>query len=73
MQRIITSLGIKAGISKRISPHNFRHTFGSQLAMKGAPIEFIQRELGHNDSNITTRYTNIPIEEIRKQYNRCMR
>lgn len=72
MQKIISNLGVIAGISKQISPHNFRHTFGTQLAIKGAGIEFIQRELGHSDSNITTRYTNLPVEEIRKEYTRCM-
>ncbi len=48
----------KAGFRK-ITPHILRHTFASQLAMKGAPIQAIQGLLGHSDIQTTMRYAHL--------------
>jgi site-specific recombinase XerD len=46
----------RAGIEKRVHPHGLRHTFASELADEGVPINVISRLLGHSNSGTTARY-----------------
>ena len=48
----------KAGLP-RITLHTLRHTFASQLAMKGVSIAVIQQLLGHTDIKTTMRYAHL--------------
>lgn len=43
----------KLGITKKVTPHIFRHTYASLLMEKGVPIETISHLLGHSNSKIT--------------------
>lgn len=46
----------RAGIEKRVHPHGLRHSFASELASEGVPINVISRLLGHSNSATTARY-----------------
>jgi integrase/recombinase XerD len=46
----------KAGISKRVHPHGFRHTHASELANESIPVDIIRRQLGHNSLSMTANY-----------------
>ncbi|MEM6819881.1 MAG: tyrosine-type recombinase/integrase [Pseudomonadota bacterium] len=48
----------KAGLP-RVTLHVLRHSFASQLAMKGVPIAVIQQLLGHTDIKVTMRYAHL--------------
>lgn len=45
-----------AAISPPVSFHILRHTYGSWLAMAGAPLQVIAEALGHADTRITQRH-----------------
>jgi integron integrase len=45
-----------AGITKRVTPHTFRHTYASHLLMSGCDLPTIQRLLGHGDIKTTMIY-----------------
>ena len=51
---------VKASIDAKIAPtitfHILRHTYGSRLAMKGAPMAVIAAQLGHADTRMTERH-----------------
>lgn len=36
--------------------HTFRHTFGSQLAANGVPIQTVSKLMGHTDITVTAQY-----------------
>lgn len=48
---------IAAKITKHITFHNLRHTFGSLLAMSGTRRELVQKQMGHSSARMTDRYT----------------
>lgn len=47
---------VAAGISPPVTFHILRHTHGSALAMAGAPMGVIAKQLGHADTRMTERH-----------------
>lgn len=63
---IIKDLVKKAGISKIISPHTFRHSFATHLVEGGADLRAVQEMLGHESITTTEIYTHLDREFLRK-------
>ena len=56
---IIKELAKRAGITKKISPHTFRHSFASALVQGGADLRAVQDMLGHESILTTEIYTHL--------------
>lgn len=56
VQRAMTRLAKRAGITKRVHPHGLRHTHSVHLYDKGAPMSAIQDQLRHRNASTTQRY-----------------
>jgi integrase/recombinase XerD len=62
---IIKDLAKKAGISKNISPHTFRHSFATHLVEGGADLRAVQEMLGHESITTTEIYTHLDRDFLR--------
>lgn len=63
---IIKDLAARAGITKTISPHTFRHSFATHLVEGGADLRAVQQMLGHESITTTEIYTHIDRDYLRE-------
>jgi integrase/recombinase XerD len=62
---IIKEMAARAGITKNISPHTFRHSFATHLVEGGADLRAVQEMLGHESITTTEIYTHLDRDFLR--------
>ncbi|MFN4253460.1 MAG: site-specific tyrosine recombinase XerD [Saprospiraceae bacterium] len=63
---VVKDIAARAGITKNISPHTFRHSFATHLVEGGADLKAIQDMLGHESITTTEIYTHLDTEYLKE-------
>jgi site-specific recombinase XerD len=61
----------RAGCSRRITPHQLRHTWASEMLRLGVSLPALMHLLGHKDIRMTLRYLQVTQEDLQQEFHRA--
>lgn len=70
VQRLIKQYAIKAGITRKVTPHVIRHAFATDLLGNGADLRSVQALLGHANIATTQVYTHVTDAHLKEVHQR---
>ncbi len=64
LQKAVKTAAGRAGITKRVTSHTFRHSFATHMLENGVNIRVVQELMGHADVKTTEIYTHVMEKDI---------
>jgi site-specific recombinase XerD len=62
---------LQAGCSQRVTPHQLRHTYASEMLRAGASLPAVMYLLGHKQITMTLRYVQVTQNDLQREYQRA--
>lgn len=72
IEKIIRDLNKRAGITKNVTPHTFRHTTATTAVANGMAIQEVQKVLGHVNIATTMIYAEVAASDIKHHHAKCV-
>src|SRR5512133_3810377 len=65
---VLVKAAERAGVTRDVSPHTFRHSFATHLREGGADVRVVQELLGHASVTTTQIYTLVTVDNLREVF-----
>ncbi len=59
---------IRSDLSTRIVPHQFRHTYATEMLRAGVSFPVLMKLLGHTDPEMTMRYVDVALTDLQREF-----
>ena len=70
VSKIVLNAARASGVTKRVSPHSFRHAMATHMLRNQADLRHIQAILGHAQITSTELYTHLSLEDLKEAVRR---
>jgi site-specific recombinase XerD len=68
LRRSLHQVAAAAGITARIVPHQFRHSFATEMLRAGVSLPVLMKLLGHQSPNMTMRYVEVSLLDVEHEF-----
>jgi site-specific recombinase XerD len=68
MRYVLNKTARRAGCAAHITPHQFRHSFATEMLRAGVSLPALKELLGHKDIRMTLGYVQITQNDLQEQY-----
>jgi len=71
LSRALQKAAQQAGCSRRVTPHQLRHTYATEMLRAGVSLPALMKLLGHKTINMTLRYVQVTQNDLQRAYQRA--
>ena len=68
LRAALQDVAAAAGITARIVPHQFRHTYGTEMLRAGVGFAGVMQLLGHKSPHMTLEYLEITQQDLQREF-----
>ena len=68
LRRYLREIASAVGICTRIVPHQFRHTYATEMLLAGVTMPNLMKLLGHSSADMTMRYLKITLPDLQREF-----
>jgi integrase len=68
LRAALQDVAAAAGITARIVPHQFRHTYGTEMLRAGVGFAGVMKLLGHKSPHMTLQYLEITQQDLQREF-----
>lgn len=65
---VLHQIASDVGVKTRIVPHQFRHSFATEMLRAGASLPVVMKLLGHQSPKMTMRYLEVSLTDIEREF-----
>ena len=68
VQLLIRNSAMRAGITKKVTPHTLRHSFATNFLRNNGNMRYLSTMLGHASLDTTMMYAHVVDNDLKEQY-----